>query len=714
MKNLGLNCLAIVIVGLFSGSAAFSQDYPSLYEQVYPGVWCVTIGEPESITPVSVRSIMPAADKLEKMPSAGKCPVPVRGQLTSRGLLLDIPLESDELIYGLGLQLQSFQHRGSKKITRVNADPVVNTGDSHAPVPFYVTSRGYGILVDNARYITFYFGNKKLKPQAPNPVLVNSPLEDGWNALNGPYERLGIGEDSHVIVEIPRVKGVRVYVFEGPTMKEAVARYNLFSGGGFTPPRWGLGFWYRVNSDCTQDEMLKMASYFRVHGIPCDVLGLEPHWQTNSYSSSYVWSSKFPDPASMLDSLRKGGFRVNMWMQAFVHPKSPVYKPLLPWSGDYEVWNGLVPDFLTEEAQRVFIDYHRKANTGIGIAGFKADECDNSDYTGNWSFPEFSVFPSGADGEQMHSLFGIRFQDTIYKLFQEEGQRTYNLVRSSGALASPYPFVLYSDLYDHQTFINAVAQSGFSGLQWAPEVRHAVTDNDLVRRLQTAVFSPLTMVNGWYLKLPPWIQRDRHLNNQSVPADNAEELESVCCYWIEQRMKLIPYLQAAYARYEATGVPPFRPLILDYPEDREHLSELRNQFMMGDHMMVAPAVDDGKKETTRKVYLPEGEWYNFYTGEKYEGGRTIESPVTWKEMPVFVKSGTLLPLAKVTGSTDDPSSRELTVRVYGDNPESLVLCYDEGPGGVSMGTCPLKWNSKKRKVVCEGEYFRVINTEIIR
>lgn len=673
--------LMLILLTVSSGwiyGQAVSGFQPDSCEMVYNGIWRLTFGAPDIITPVSLRSIPPAEESLLSMPSSGTCPVSVYGERTSRGMLIHIPLKADELVYGLGLQFHSFQHRGTKKVIRVNADPMVNTGDSHAPVPFYLTSRGYGVLIDNARYMTFYFGNKKRKPDAPDPNQVNSPLEDGWNALNGPYERLGIGDDSEVIVEIPMSEGVNVYVFEGPSMKDAVARYNLFSGGGFVPPRWGLGFWYRVNSDCNQEQMMEIAEYFREHDIPCDVLGLEPHWQTNSYSSSYVWSNKFSDPKAMLDELGEDGFHVNMWMQAFVHPKSPLYEPLLPYSGDYEVWNGLVPDFLTEEGQRLFIDYHKKTNTDIGISGFKADECDNSDFTGNWSFPEFSRFPSGADGEQMHNLFGIRFQDTIYKLFKEEGKRTYSLVRSSGALASPYPFVLYSDLYDHGTFINAIAQSGFSGLQWTPEVRHASSDNDLVRRLQSVVFSPLAMVNGWYLQLPPWLQRDRNLNNACVLAENSEEMESVCKFWVSLRMQLVPYLQAAYFQFEKTGIPPFRALVMDYPDDLEHLSNLRNQYMMGDAIMVAPAVDDGKRTTVRNVYLPEGEWYDFFTGEKYIGGQTISAPVTWERMPVYVKSGSMIPLARVTDSTKEDQSRYLTVRVYGENAAPLALCEEDG------------------------------------
>ena len=177
------------------------------------------------------------------------------------------------------------------------------------------------------------------------------------------------------------------------------------------------------------------------------------------------------------------------------------------------VWGGLVPDFVDARAREVFGGYHGKTFLDAGVDGFKLDECDNSDYTGGWSFPELSRFPSGVDGEQMHSVFGLRYQDAMWAQFKARKRETYGLVRSSGALAAPYPFVLYSDLYDHRQFIRALVNSSFSGLLWCPEVRDAVNEEDLIRRLQAVMFSPLAMVNGWYITNPPWKQIDRKKNN---------------------------------------------------------------------------------------------------------------------------------------------------------------------------------------------------------
>ncbi len=679
-------------------------------EEILPGIWCCTFGEPETITPVSTRHYAPAAEALAALPPVAACPVAARSEIGARGCTVRLPLAADELVYGFGLQLASFEQRGRKKKLRVNADPSLDTGDSHAPVPFYVTTHGYGVLVDTARYATFYCGNKKPAPAA-KPALRPDAPHDGWNLLNGPYAQHGLGDASEMLIEIPAARGVTVYIFAGPSLCEAVQRYNLFSGGGPVPPRWGLGFWYRAQTDYSQAEVLALAAELRERRMPCDVLGLEPHWQSHSYSCSYTWSDRFADPRAMLAQLGADHFRVNLWAHAFVHPSAPAYDALRPHAGDYTVWDGLVPDFLQPEARRIFAELHEKEHVSLGVAGYKLDECDNSDFTGNWSFPELASFPSGADGEQYHSLFGLRYQDAIQEIFERRRQRTFGLVRSSQALAAPSPYVLYSDLYDHRQFVQAVAQSSFSGLLWTPEVREASGGPaELVRRLQAVVFSPLAMVNAWYLKNPPWKQVDRDANNAGRLAPDWEKAEALCRAVLELRMQFIPYLHAAFVRYRREGLPPFRALVLDYPDDPE-VRNLSDQFMMGDRVLVAPVIVNGaprhghgsksplpgaEGETARPVYLPAGEWYDFWTGERYPGRQRLILRVPLERTPLFVKAGTVLPLAQPTLHTADPASWQLTARVYDSGQEPAVLFEDDGSWEPALEEVRLEWNAAQR------------------
>ncbi len=652
---------ALAVAGSPLHAASRSAErlhYDASWQVVAPGVWKATVGKPEEHTPVRARQIAPSLDGLNSLPAVRQPPFPaIAGEVTARGVELQLPLQPDELMYGFGLQLLSFQQRSKKRTIRVNADPKVDSGDTHAPVPFYVTTQGYGILVDTFRHAAFYCGQAHPRPTQPtsaNQLQVNTPQM--MRARDQHFK-------SKVLIEVPRCAGVDVYLFAGPELREAVQRYNLFSGGGVLPPKWGLGFWYRPEMHLSAAEVLALAREFRDARIPCDVLGLEPGWQTHAYSCTFAWDTdRFPNPRGFIHAVGEKGFRVNLWEHAFTHPASPVFEALVPYSGDIAVWDGLVPDFAGESAQKVFGDYHGRELIDLGISGFKLDECDNSDFTEGWSFPDNSSFPSGVDGEQMHAQFGLRYQDTIWHQFRKRGLETWSLVRSSGALAAPYPFVLYSDLYDHRQFVRALVNSGFSGLLWCPEVRDAENDEDLIRRLQNVVFSPLAMVNAWYIKNPPWKQIRRDDNNAGHFSPDAPELEARCKEVIEWRMQLIPYLHAAFATYQKQGLPPFRALIMDHPAERS-LAKVDDEYYVGDRMIVAPLFAG---ERQRDVILPAGDWHDFWTGAKVSGGTIFTISSSMAQIPVYVRAGSLIPWASVAQHAADPAGRDLTIRVYGD------------------------------------------------
>lgn len=620
--------------------------------------------------------VPPQAEAFARLPHVAAAPLPeIAGKRTARGCTVELPLRAGEQVYGFGLQLLSFNQRGKKKTARVNADPKMDTGDSHAPVPFYVTTEGVGVLIDTARYATFYFGDARPKPEHAVTSL-NAAAPD-------PNDTHSQGAASLVTVDVPTAGGVDVYLFGGPDMMNAVRRYNVFSGGGLVPPEWGLGFWYRYDTRTTQQTGLEMAHEFRDRKIPCDVIGLEPGWQSHAYSCTFAWDkSRYPDPQSFLQATREMNYKVNLWEHAFTHPASPLFTALEPHSGNFGVWGGLVPDFAGEPARAAFGDYHGKNFVDIGVSGFKLDECDNSDFTGFWSFPECSTFPSGVDGDQMHSVFGLRYQMAIWNEFRKRHQETYGLVRSSGALATPYPFVLYSDLYGHREFIRALVNSGFSGLLWCPEVRDAVSQEDLIRRLQSVIFSPLAMVNGWYIKNPPWKQLDRKLNNAGQLLDDWETLEERCREIIGWRMQLVPYLTAAFQRYAQDGTPPFRALVLDAPGEAA-LHTVDDQYMVGDRMMVAPLFAG---EPDREVVMPDGQWHDFWSGEVVQGGTKLKIAASTEKIPVYVKAGSIVPWADVGQHAGAPESRRISARVYGDGSIPFTLV-------TPAGTLRMEWSN---------------------
>lgn len=527
---------------------------------------------------------------------------------TARGCVLEFPLLVDEQVYGFGLQLKSFNHKNHKLQLRANSDPISSTGDSHAPVPFFVTTRGYGMYFDTARYVEVHCGYGKNKDREPveNNVVIAS-AEDL-------YKKCGLNETTVMSVEIPVAKGIDVYIFEGKDILDVVSQYNMFSGGGCDVPEWGLGLLYRANAKSAGDDIISLAKYFRDNAIPCDIIGLEPGWQSSSYSCSYTWDKeRYPNYKEVIKYLKENGFHINLWEHAFINATSPIYKDMRNLSGDYEVWKGLIPDFSLDEAQDIFSEFHKKNLIELGIDGFKLDECDNSDFVHDWSFPNCTEFPGGMDGEQYHQMFGTLYMQTIMKALGDV--KTLSEVRNAGALAASYPFVLYSDLYEHSDFIRGVANSGFSGLLWTPEVRHAESKEDFIRRLQTNVFSVQCLINAWYCEEIPWKDFDCE--------DEVKEL-------LNERKKLIPTLKKAFEEYKETGKPPVRALVCDYTYDTETYN-IDDEYIFCDNLIVAPLTS---KSDTRMVYLPEGRWHDYWTKQQVSCGWF---EVTTEKIPVYEK-----------------------------------------------------------------------------
>jgi alpha-D-xyloside xylohydrolase len=645
-------------------------------DKIANGIWKLRFGQPEPHTPVSLRETEIRTEQLNRLECEGTPPFSgdaMSVQATARGIRIELPLTAEEHIYGFGLQLHRVDHTGRKKTIRVNSDPVADTGDSHAPVPFYVSTAGYGVYVDTSRYATFYCGTNLRKGDSEHKKHEQKAVGTSEIELYGYQTSEG---NRTVVVDVPSAKGIDVYFFEGPDLAAAVQRYNLFSGGGCLPPAWGLGMWYRAYSAAKKEDVMRLAHTFRTDRMPVDVFGFEPGWQTKAYSCSFVWDEgRFPEHEAMLNELYEMDYRVNLWEHLFVHPTSPIYQDLKPQSGNYEVWEGLVPDLSIPEARRIFAEHHRKEFVDKGIAGFKLDECDSSDFVhSNWSFPDVTEFPSGMDGEQMHNQLGTLYQAAILDPFKAASKRTLSQVRSSGALASPYPFVLYSDLYNHKVFIRGVVNCGFSGLLWSPEVRQAESAEDLIRRIQTAVFSPMALLNCWRIPNPPWLQVDREKNVRGEFMDHYEDARDICRTLFELRMSLIPYLYTAYAKYALEGRPPFRALVMDDPDDPNTYG-IDDAYMMGESMLVAPIVT-GTSE--RSVYLPKGTWRCFWTGASYEGGQAYTFAPGIERIPVFVKEGTLLPLAKPLQFVADDAVFDVALRQYGDGALECTLYEDDG------------------------------------
>lgn len=660
----------LLVVSLFSllscGESAKKTSEPETVK-VAAGVWKLTSGTPEKVNLLSELSVTP---KLEAIDAMGEAELPVTMDEISvkqrdGKTYIRFPLEKDEKIFGLGLNFKTVEQRG--RIMRLHVDHYAGKDDgrTHAPVPFFVSSRGYGALINSARYIDVWAGTSVRKDSENPPVVRDRNTDNDWEAQ--PY--------SDNLEFLVPADGVEIILFAGDDMLDVVRRFNLYNGGGVLPPKWGLGFWHRVPTLYSDKEVLAEVADFERHDFPLSVIGLEPGWMSRAYPCTYEWdSTRFPKPKEFVGALNDKNIKTNVWINGYVSPDGELYSKIYPYTGSHTVWCGIVPDYSMKEAQDILSAHFRKHQLDIGVSGYKMDENDGFD---SWLWPDVAEFPSGNSAEQMRQIYGALMQNLTTKMYRNDNKRTYGLVRSSNAGTSSFPYVLYNDYYNHRDFITALINSSFIGVLWTPEVRSSKNSEDWLRRMQTVCFSPVAMLNAWADGTKPW----------SFP-DVTEEVNDVA----KLRMRLIPYLYTAFADYAFYGTPPMRAMNLekgyfaadqitkkefdgtDNPYAMAVRREVKDQFMVGDNLLVAPLFAGDKERT---VVLPEGKWYDFYTGELAGESEVITVNGDTKRIPVYVKDGGIVPLWPAEAKTDG-RKYPLEIRHYGSKPSTYELYDDDG------------------------------------
>jgi alpha-D-xyloside xylohydrolase len=640
------------------------------WTQVQPGVWKGIVGKPEAFNLLNAAGAAPYLAGLQQM---GKAAFPLAQQdiaakVSDGKTYLRFPLDKAEQLFGFGLNFQTVYQRGKILTLHVDNYAGKDNGRTHAPTPFYVSSKGYGVFINSARYINVYAGTAVRRDSKTPAKVQDRNLDKTWSSR--PY--------SDAVEMLVPAAGVEIYVFAGPTAMDAVRRYNLLNGGGCLPPRWGLGFTQRLQRLTDAQGVADEAKAFEDRGYPLDFIGLEPGWQSKSYPCTFEWDkTRFPEPQKLVQDMLKKGIRINLWTNPYISPEAPIYKSMLPYTGTHTVWNGAVPDLTMPAARKIFFGELYKGKVDIGVSGYKMDEVDGGD---NYLWPDVATFPSGHSAEQMRQTYGLMMQRYTYEMYHQRNQRTFGLVRASNGGGSSFPYVIYNDYYNHEDFITALINSGFAGTLWTPEVRASKTAEEWLRRFQSNIFSPMAMINAWASGTKPW----------TFP-EVAEQVKTLA----NLRMQMMPYWYSEFAKYHFQGIPPFRAMNLEpgfavteakkenkkvnleeNPYEEATSKEVKDQYMAGEYLLVAPMFTG---QTTRKVILPKGNWYDFYTGKYAGNGEVITVTPGLDKIPVYVKDGGVIPM--MTAMLHAPKNGQkvdIEVRYYGEKPGSYMLYDDDG------------------------------------
>lgn len=655
-------CLLIGLCWIGTSCTVIEPTEQAEWQKETNGIWKYRHGDPAEIDLLKAAGAQPNLNRLHQFADqnfpldTSEIVIHTYNGKTS----VRLPLEADEQIYGLGLHFKTVHRRG--KIYNLHVDHYGGRDDgrTHAPIPFYLSSKGYGVLINSARYVTAYIGTGVRTDSRNPPVVYNRNTDQDWDPqpISDAVE-LWIPDDQ-----------VELVLFTGASLLEVVQKYNLYSGGGVLPPKWGLGFTYRTHTLSSDQDVIDLVREFENRDFPLDFIGLEPGWMDQSYPCTYEWDTgRFADPEAFIDTLLANRVHTNLWMNPYIAPQAKLYEKLASYAGSHTVWNGIIPDYTLPGAQNIFLDFYQKEHLNIGVSGLKIDEVDGYDF---WVWPDVATFPSGLEAEQMRQVYGSVIQRMIYQLYQQNNVRTYGLVRGTNAGTAYLPFVVYNDYYKHEDFITALINSGFIGVLWTPEARSSQTGEEWLRRMQSVCFSPMAMINAWASGTKPW----------SYP-EVFEAVKSIA----HLRMQLLPYVYSTFAEYHYNGIPPIRPMQLledfvvqdEQQKDAYSLAtrqEIKDQYLFGANLLVAPVFAG---QSSRTIILPKGNWYDFYTGKLVGNGELITIQAKLDQIPLFVKDGGIIPM--IEKRLHAPQAKEkikLIARHYGDSKGEFLLYDDDG------------------------------------
>jgi alpha-glucosidase/alpha-D-xyloside xylohydrolase len=448
-----------------------------------------------------------------------------------------------------------------------------------------------------------------------------------------------------------------------------MAEYVRLTGHAEMPPLWSLGYQQSHRTLASREEILEEANTFREKKLPCDALiylgtGFCPSgWNTEN--GSFVWNSRvFPDPKQMLEKLHEKNFRtvfhaviLSDRLHGTVHDQCELSQ-------------------FDETEASCYWDAHRK-NFALGVDGWWPDEGDPMDTRSRLVRNRMYW-----DGPQI----------------DRPNERPYALHRNGYAGMQRYASFLWSgDVYSTwetlKTQVPVSINTGLTGIPyWGTDIGGFVPTPEFsaelyVRWFQFGAFCTLFRSHGrtWKLRLPwGWNTGDpgpveiRNYDGAAIPDASQlhnPEVERICRKYLELRYRMLPYIYSAVRECTATGMPVMRALWLHFPDDPQAVAR-GDEYMWGSSLLVAPVVE--KAATTRRIYLPRGPWYDFWSGERIEGNREISRPVDLETIPVYVRAGSILPLGPVKQHVSEKLDQPYSITVYPGSDATFLLYEDDG------------------------------------
>ena len=559
-------------------------------------------------------------------------------------------LHSDEELYGFGERFTGFLKRG-QRIHYWQKDALsTNTEDAYKTHPYFYSSRGYSMLVNSYSRMEFDTG-------AGSAVTITVEVEDSV---------------------------LDYAVFCGGDARSCLREYIRLTGPGSMIPRWALGTWMSRCAYRCQEEVMDMVTSAAQNDIALDVINLDA-WQSMERMGEWQWDrTRFPDPENMIQTLREMGIRICLWIFPYIHERASVFEYAR--RREFLVRNregqpaGFVPiagmpgkmyafDFSNPEFCEWYEDMAKQV-LSMGIGAVKTDFSE--------AVPEDTVYYDGKDGIRGHNRYPCLYAGTVYRMLKHAlegvGEPAMIWSRSGGPLSRATPGAWGGDssssLNNHACLLHGGLSLAVSGISfWGFDMggffhtgrggeEIPPTALEYIRSVEFGFFCPLCRCHGKTWR-EPWHYGERALK--------------IFRYYNRLRHRLLPYLNSMSWKFVREFLPVMRPMLLEFEQDPA-AAALGEEYMLGESLLVAPVFD----QAPFRLYLPNGRWADFFTGEIVEGGRWIARSPALEEIPVYLRENHMTVFCNCTGNLAQADLSELTVLIHLQNRMEAVYETDEG------------------------------------
>ncbi|MFI5338025.1 MAG: alpha-xylosidase, partial [Opitutales bacterium] len=532
-----------------------------------------------------------------------------------------------ECVYGLGERFTAFVKNG-QSVDNTNRDGGTGSDQAYKAVPFYLTNRGYGVLVNETGPVSFEVASEKV---------------------------------SRVQFSIAG-EHLEYFVILGPAPKDILRRLTALTGRPALPPAWSFGLWLTTSFTTNYDEatVLGFIDGMKQRDLPLHVFHFDCFWMREFDWCNFEWDRRtFPDPAGLLRRLHERGLRVCLWINPYIAQRSALFAEgcrggyfLRKPNGDVwqtDLWQpGMAIVDFTNPAARTWYAGHLRRLLEMGVDCFKTDFGER--------IPTDVAYHDGSDPAGMHNLYPILYNQTVFDLLEEvrgPGEAVL-FARSSYASGQRFPVHWGGDC---SSSFESMAESLRGGLS-----------------LGLCGFGYWSHDIGGFEGLPPaavykrWVafgllsshSRLHGSTSYRVPWHYDEEACAVLRHFTKLKARLMPYLWAEAVNAHHGGVPMMRAMLLEFPDDPA-CDTLDRQYLLGGALLVAPVLSE---DGTADYYLPAGRWTHLLSGEVQAGGGWRRARHDFLSLPLFVRPGTVLALGAREDRPDYDFAEDVTFQVY--------------------------------------------------